>query len=104
MANLNISASVYYFFTANTTTSAISDGITRDAYRVHAIQSTGAGAGNTFDIEGSLDGATWVKIGSTLAADTITQITGVYRYIRAKRQTGNDPLTVLILSADRLRR
>lgn len=106
MANQITSASYVLLLDAATASNAVSDGITRDMYGTNAIQSGGANANNTFDIQGSLDGVNFVKIGSTVAADTVTQVTGLYRFLRVERKTGQaaHALTVILYSADRLRR
>lgn len=106
MANQLNSSSYVVLLNATTADDAVSDGITRDMYGANAIQSDGADASNTFDIQGSLDGINYVKIGSTVAADTVTQVSGLYRFIRVERKTGEEDheLTVILYSADRLRR
>jgi hypothetical protein len=106
MANQLNSSSYVVLLDATVADDAVSDGISRDMYGVNAIQSTGADASNTFDIQGSLDGVTYIKIGSTIAADTVTQITGLYRFLRVERKTGqvDHALTVIIYSADARRR
>ncbi len=106
MANIHNSSSYVVLLDAATANDAVSDGVARDMYGSNAIQSSGADASNTFDIEGSLDGINYVKIGSTIATDTVTQISGLYRFIRVERQTGeaDHALTVILYSADRLRR
>ena len=105
MANIETTVSQIVLLDASTTNDVISDGYTRDGYGQTAVQSVGADGSNTFDIEGSLNGTNWVKIGSTISSDTITQITGLYRYLRCHRQSGDSsPLTVILHSADRLRR
>ena len=103
MANINTTQPLIVLFDAITTDPATSDAYSRDFYGLNAVQVTGADASNTVDIEGSLDGTNFVKIGSTLNAEGITQISGFYRYLRAKRLTGDTtPMTVVLFSGDRL--
>lgn len=88
-----------------TAADATSEGVTRDMYAITMLQSSGADASNTFDVEASLDGVSWIKIGSTISSDTITVITVPYRFLRAVRKTGqpDHELSVFLYSADRLR-
>lgn len=105
MANIHTSATVIKFLDASEEADIITDAYTRDMYALHAIQSDADGS-NTFDIEYSVDGITFVKLGSTINSATITHLTAgqVYPWVRIHRQSGTDPLTVTLLSADRLRR
>lgn len=106
MPTSNTSSPYVILLNATEADDAVSDAVTRDMYGLNAIQSDGADGSNTFDIQGSLDGVTFIKIGNTINTDTVTQLSGLYRYIRVERKTGEaeHPLTVIIYSADRLRR
>jgi hypothetical protein len=90
-------------WTENEVESDVSAGYTRDTWGQTAIQNTGAGESNTFDIEGTLDGANWVKLGNTIAAAGVTQVpAGVYRFIRVVRKSGKAKLSICMYSNDKL--
>lgn len=96
MANFNF----IKLFNNNTESGAVSDTIKRDMYSKNAIQFVGASGDNTCDIEASLDGTNWVKVVDTVASDTIVQLDGLYRYLRVKRVSGDDSLSVVLYSGD----
>lgn len=51
----------------------------------HAFQVTNSAAGSfTVLIEGSLDGSNFTTVSTISAANTVTQVQGVYSYLRAK--------------------
>jgi hypothetical protein len=69
--------------------SAVAAGVTGPPLEVwgrnkHAVQVTGWSAGVSIQMQSSIDGTTWVNLGTAIAADGITQLPdGLFGYIRA---------------------
>ena len=61
----------------------------------HAVQVTGIAGSDSFNIEGSLDGVNWNTVGSAIAANGITQFTGMFTYLRANKTAGTGTASIV---------
>lgn len=81
-------------FTAVATGDTVSTGKNKQ----HAFQITKTGSAGTFTllVEGSLDNSNWYQI-SSITASGITQVTGLYPYLRARVSSLTAPDSVKVL-------
>jgi hypothetical protein len=61
----------------------------------HSVQLSGVAGADSFNIEASLDGATWNTVGSAITANGITQFTGLFAFLRANKTAGTGTASVI---------
>jgi hypothetical protein len=97
MANVTSNNERIILLNANIVSGATSDAVSSREWRYNAIQGILAGSA-TLDVEISLDGTNFVKLGSTLSTSGIVQIpVGVYSHIRVKKSASTDAVTAVLL-------
>lgn len=88
----------------NTSSGATSDVFLREKFYVHSIQTYCSGVAATVTVYGSNNGTHWSAIGSALPGNSITQIIGLYKYLKVTRDGTTNPVLVTCLSGHNFRK